>query len=73
MLTLPSPPPPSPLAQEGAIQDLDAYYEKLGNFAGIYARHVFDRMGKTVPKAIILCQVPAPLQAPTAEGLLARL
>ncbi len=45
--------------QEGAIQDLDAYYEKLGNFTGIYARNAFDRMAKTVPKAIILCQVGA--------------
>ena len=47
------------VTQEGAIQDLDAYYEKLGNFTGIYARHAFDRMAKTVPKAIILCQVRA--------------
>lgn len=36
---------------------MDEYYERLGNFAGLYARHVFDRMSKTVPKAIILCQV----------------
>lgn len=41
----------------GSIEDLDAYYEKLGTFCGLYARSVFDRMGKTVPKAIILCQV----------------
>lgn len=49
--------------QEGAIPDLDAYYEKLGSFAGIYARHVFDRMAKTVPKAIILCQVSRNLRS----------
>ncbi len=41
----------------GSIEDLDAYYEKLGSFCGIYARAVYDRMAKTVPKAIILCQV----------------
>lgn len=41
----------------GSIQDLDAYYEKLGNFCGIYARAIYTRMAKTVPKAIILCQV----------------
>lgn len=41
----------------GSIEDLDAYYEKLGNFCGIYARMTYDRMAKTVPKAIILCQV----------------
>ena len=41
----------------GSIEDLDAYYEKLGTFCGIYARAVFDRMSRTVPKAIILCQV----------------
>lgn len=41
----------------GSIEDLDAYYEKLGMFCGLYARAVYDRMAKTVPKAIILCQV----------------
>lgn len=41
----------------GSIEDLDAYYEKLGMFCGIYARMTYDRMAKTVPKAIILCQV----------------
>jgi len=41
----------------GTIQDLDQYYEKLGKFCGIYARMTYDRMAKTVPKAIILCQV----------------
>jgi hypothetical protein len=41
----------------GTIQDLDQYYEKLGRFCGIYARMTYDRMAKTVPKAIILCQV----------------
>lgn len=41
----------------GSIQDLDAYYEKLGSFCGIYARAIYTRMAKTVPKAIILCQV----------------
>jgi len=41
----------------GSIEDLDAYYEKLGSFCGIYARAVYDRMAKTVPKAIVLCQV----------------
>jgi dynamin 1/3 len=41
----------------GSLEDLDAYYEKLGSFCGIYARAVYDRMAKTVPKAIILCQV----------------
>ena len=41
----------------GSIEDLDAYYEKLGTFCGIYARAVYDRMSKTIPKAIILCQV----------------
>lgn len=41
----------------GSIEDLDAYYEKLGTFCGIYARAVYDRMSRTVPKAIILCQV----------------
>lgn len=33
---------------------------RLGNFCGTYARQIFDRMGKTVPKAIILCQVQYP-------------
>lgn len=41
----------------GSIEDLDAYYERLGTFTGLYARHIFNRMSKTVPKAIILCQV----------------
>jgi hypothetical protein len=41
----------------GSIEDLDAYYERLGTFTGLYARSVFDRMARTVPKAIILCQV----------------
>lgn len=41
----------------GTIQDLDQYYEKLGKFCGIYARMTYNRMAKTVPKAIILCQV----------------
>ena len=41
----------------GSIEDLDAYYERLGSFCGIYARTIYDRMGKTIPKAIILCQV----------------
>lgn len=53
--------PPSPscplLPQVGSIEDLDAYYERLGTFTGLYARHIFNRMSKTVPKAIILCQV----------------
>ena len=43
--------------QVGSIEDLEAYYERLGEFCGIYARHIFNRMAKTVPKAIILCQV----------------
>lgn len=43
--------------QVGSIEDLDAYYERLGTFTGLYARHIFNRMSKTVPKAIILCQV----------------
>lgn len=43
--------------QVGSIEDMEAYYERLGNFCGIYAREVFNRMAKTVPKAIILCQV----------------
>lgn len=41
----------------GSIEDLDQYYEKLGTFCGLYARMTYDRMAKTVPKAIILCQV----------------
>lgn len=41
----------------GTIQDMDQYYEKLGTFCGLYARKIYDRMAKTVPKAIILCQV----------------
>lgn len=41
----------------GSIEDLDSYYERLGNFTGLYARHIFNRMAKTVPKAIVLCQV----------------
>ena len=41
----------------GSIEDLEAYYERLGAFTGIYARAAYDRMAKTVPKAIILCQV----------------
>lgn len=43
--------------EAGSIEDLEAYYERLGTFCGIYAREVFNRMAKTVPKAIILCQV----------------
>lgn len=49
----------SHLLQVGSIEDLDAYYERLGTFTGLYARHIFNRMSKTVPKAIILCQVGA--------------
>jgi hypothetical protein len=45
------------LPQVGSLEDLDAYYERLGTFTGLYARHIFTRMAKTVPKAIILCQV----------------
>jgi hypothetical protein len=41
----------------GSIEDLEVYYERLGSFTGLYARHIFNRMAKTVPKAIILCQV----------------
>jgi hypothetical protein len=41
----------------GGIEDLDEYYERLGLFCGLYARSVYDRLAKTVPKAIILCQV----------------
>lgn len=41
----------------GSIEDQDAYYERLGSFTGTYARHIYDRMSKAVPKAIILCQV----------------
>lgn len=41
----------------GSIQDLDQYYEKLGTFCGLYARMTYNRMAKTVPKAIVLCQV----------------
>jgi dynamin GTPase len=41
----------------GTIQDMEQYYEKLGTFCGLYARKTYDRMAKTVPKAIILCQV----------------
>jgi hypothetical protein len=43
--------------EAGSLEDLDAYYERLGTFTGLYARHIFSRMAKTVPKAIILCQV----------------
>ena len=45
------------LPQVGSIEDLEVYYERLGTFTGLYARHIFNRMAKTVPKAIILCQV----------------
>ncbi|PRW45025.1 dynamin-related GTPase isoform A [Chlorella sorokiniana] len=45
------------VTEVGSIEDLDAYYERLGTFTGLYARHIFNRMSKTVPKAIILCQV----------------
>lgn len=45
------------VTEVGSIEDLEVYYERLGTFTGLYARHVFNRMGKTVPKAIILCQV----------------
>lgn len=41
----------------GSIEDLDAYYDKLGTFCGLYARMTYDRMAKSIPKAIILCQV----------------
>ncbi|KAL6777607.1 hypothetical protein ACKKBG_A14925 [Auxenochlorella protothecoides x Auxenochlorella symbiontica] len=41
----------------GSVEDLDAYYDRLGAFTGTYARAIYDRMSKTVPKAIILCQV----------------
>ncbi len=52
--------------QVGSIEDLDAYYERLGTFTGLYARHIFNRMSKTVPKAIVLCQVgAAPALAPS--------
>ena len=54
------------LLQVGSIEDLDAYYERLGTFTGLYARHIFNRMSKTVPKAIVLCQVgAAPALAPS--------
>ncbi|KAL4421810.1 hypothetical protein ABPG77_001599 [Micractinium sp. CCAP 211/92] len=45
------------MMEVGSIEDLDAYYERLGNFTGLYARHIFNRMAKTVPKAIVLCQI----------------
>lgn len=45
------------MRQAGAIEDMEAFYERLGTFVGLYARHIFNRMSKTVPKAIILCQV----------------
>lgn len=45
------------MIEVGSIEDLDAYYERLGNFTGLYARHIFNRMAKTVPKAIVLCQI----------------
>jgi dynamin 1/3 len=50
----------SKLADEmavGSVEDMEQYYERLGHFCGLYARNVYDRMAKTVPKAIILCQV----------------
>ena len=58
---------PPCLLQVGSIEDLDAYYERLGTFTGLYARHIFNRMSKTVPKAIILCQVGG--REATALGL----
>ncbi|KAL4448267.1 hypothetical protein ABPG75_005486 [Micractinium tetrahymenae] len=45
------------MIEVGSIEDLDAYYKRLGNFTGLYARHIFNRMAKTVPKAIVLCQI----------------
>jgi hypothetical protein len=48
---------PSFSLQVGSIEDLEAYYERLGTFTGLYSRAVYDRMAKTIPKAIVLCQV----------------
>ncbi|KDD71394.1 hypothetical protein H632_c5124p0, partial [Helicosporidium sp. ATCC 50920] len=43
--------------EAGSVEDMDSYYERLGTYVGAYARSAYTRMAKTVPKAIILCQV----------------
>eukprot|EP00887_Chlorella_sp_A99_P004268 scaffold15.g4268.t1 len=36
------------VTEVGSLEDLEAYYERLGLFCGTYARQIFDRMAKTV-------------------------